>query len=86
MKFRLSTIAALLIIAVACGQLAAQHSDPLNDDGEFVNQYNKRFESQKPLVGDAVLDGLQAFDEHGQPFMFDQLKGKHSVIVFGCLT
>ena len=39
-----------------------------------------------PRVGDDLPD-VTAFDENGKPFPLKQkLKGKHAVIVFGCLT
>ena len=53
---------------------------------EFVDRFNNRFKDQDPRAGAQVLDGVAAFDESGDPFELDSLKGKHSVIVFGCLT
>ncbi|GAB4144730.1 MAG: hypothetical protein Tsb009_16550 [Planctomycetaceae bacterium] len=41
--------------------------------------------SRGPKVG-AQLPDLSAFDANGKPFKLSQLKGSHSVIVFGCLT
>ncbi|MCA9061769.1 MAG: hypothetical protein KDA96_01840 [Planctomycetaceae bacterium] len=42
---------------------------------------------QRPLprVGN-VIPSVSLFDEHGQPFSTDSLRGEYSVIVFGCLT
>ena len=53
---------------------------------EFVDQFNNRFKSQRPLLDTQVLDGLKAFGEDGKAFDFEKLKGKHTVIIFGCLT
>ena len=43
----------------------------------------------RPLGGPAVGDPLPAlsgYDAEGDTFEFSRLKGKHTVIVFGCLT
>ena len=52
---------------------------------EFVDTFNQRYLSRKPLIGDG-LGKLTAFDEQGNEFDFDSLKGKYTVINFGCLT
>ena len=38
-----------------------------------------------PAVGTMVPE-VSLFDENGQPFSTDQLRGKYTVLVFGCLT
>ena len=38
-----------------------------------------------PAVGDP-LPALTGYDADGDTFEFSQLTGKHTVIVFGCLT
>ena len=38
-----------------------------------------------PLVGKQLPD-LTVFDENGDDFPMQQLRGEYSVIVFGCLT
>lgn len=50
-----------------------------------VEMMDKRFQARKPVVGTKV-EGLVAIDETGEELDFDQLRGKHVVIVFGCLT
>jgi hypothetical protein len=52
---------------------------------EFADRFNERFAGQKPLVGDVVED-LIAFDENGKELDFAELRGKYTVINFGCLT
>lgn len=38
-----------------------------------------------PKVGSQLPD-VTAFDADGKPFSTKQLRGKHAVLVFGCLT
>jgi len=42
--------------------------------------------SRSGLVVGSPLPDVTVFDEQGQPFALKQLKGGHTVIVFGCLT
>ncbi|MEL7498340.1 MAG: hypothetical protein AAFN77_12080 [Planctomycetota bacterium] len=53
---------------------------------EFVDKFNRMFEGRDPKVGAEMFSELSAFDEKGKKLKFDKLKGKHTVIVFGCLT
>lgn len=41
--------------------------------------------TEMPKVG-SQLPRVEAFDEHGQPFSTASLRGRYSVLVFGCLT
>ena len=50
-----------------------------------VERANVFYRSQKPAIGDSV-ETLSAFDESGNEIGFKDLAGKHSVLVFGCLT
>ena len=50
-----------------------------------VEAMNARFFGQKPLIGSTVKD-LIAFDEDGEEVNFKTFRGKHVVVVFGCLT
>lgn len=52
---------------------------------EFVDEFNLQFSKRKPLVGDGIGD-LVAFDENGDELDFASLKGKYTVLNFGCLT
>jgi hypothetical protein len=50
-----------------------------------VERMNASFNGRDPLLGTKVED-LIAFDESGGEFAFEDLRGKHVVVVFGCLT
>jgi hypothetical protein len=52
---------------------------------EFADIYNERFAPKKPVVGDTI-ENLIAFDEDGNELDFADLRGKYTVINFGCLT
>ena len=52
---------------------------------EFVDGYNARHARKKPVVGDSLKD-VKLFDAEGKKFSTKTLKGKHTVLVFGCLT
>ncbi len=52
---------------------------------EFEDVFNARFLGQKPIVGDTIED-LVAFDGKGNKLDFFDLRGKYTVINFGCLT
>lgn len=41
--------------------------------------------SSFPSGGD-LLPSVRVYDEAGQPFSTDQLRGQYTVLVFGCLT
>lgn len=56
-----------------------------NEVVEFTEGYERMFAPRKPKVGD-VVEGISAYDEDGEAFDLGQLRGKPTVIVFGCLT
>lgn len=64
----------------------AMSSDLPGQPTEWAEKFNQRFERRPPLRDAQVFDGLTAFDEQGEKLDFESLKGKHTVIVFGCLT
>lgn len=53
--------------------------------GEFETSYNARFLQRNPLIGKLAPD-VQVYDASGNPFRLAQSRGKHTVVVFGCLT
>ena len=61
------------------------HAQPINQDngsrGGMVGQFNQ----SAPAVGE-TLPLIEGFDANGNPWNTAQLKGKHTVLVFGCLT
>ena len=52
---------------------------------EFVDRYEERFAKRDPKLG-TTIDAVPAFDEKGSKFDWASTRGKHTVIVFGCLT
>ena len=46
---------------------------------------DRQFEKKAPAQGDPLPD-LVALDSAGKEFRLRSLKGKHTVLVFGCLT
>ena len=66
----------LLIFAmphVVCGQV------------EFVEGMNKEFLTRKPSIGEAI-ENVKVFDQDGNEFELNSTQGKHTVLIFGCLT
>jgi cytochrome oxidase Cu insertion factor (SCO1/SenC/PrrC family) len=45
----------------------------------------KMIEDNAPKVGERIPD-ITILDDQGNPFELHRLRGKHAVIVFGCLT
>ncbi len=70
----------LVAVVLFSSAIHAQEKRP-----EFAEMYNKRHAKQKPVVGD-TLDEVGLFDAAGKKFSTKNLKGKHTVLVFGCLT
>ena len=52
---------------------------------EFVEQYNRRHASQDPRIGE-VIKTVEVYDAQGKTFNTESLRGKYTVLVFGCLT
>ena len=46
---------------------------------------NATFRKTSPSIGEALPD-LSGYDEQGNEFSLDELKGHLTVLVFGCLT
>lgn len=70
------------VAAMCCSVVS---SSVLAQRMEFDVQYNSMHENQDPKVG-TKLKNVQAFDSEGNEFELSALKGKYSVLVFGCLT
>ena len=51
----------------------------------LVEMMNAQHLERKPLIGDIVED-VVALDESGNEVSFNDFRGKHVVLVFGCLT
>ena len=52
---------------------------------EFESKYNEKFLKESPFLGQQAPDP-ECFDAEGNPFRPSQTRGKHTVVVFGCLT
>ena len=72
-------IAIATFILVMAGQAFAQTSR------EFVDSANAQYLKQDPKIGSVAPD-IQAWDENGDEFQLGSTRGKHTVIIFGCLT
>lgn len=68
----------LLLALPLLAQQGRQNGSPR---GEMMS----RFSQAAPEIGQK-LPRLEAFDSKGNPWNTDQLKGKYTVLVFGCLT
>lgn len=67
--------------AAAMKSKAAANKPPSSS----LEAMNLRFQSLKPAVGSRIKD-LVAMDQRGEEVDFAELRDKHVVIVFGCLT
>ena len=52
---------------------------------EFESKYNEKFLKESSFLGQQAPDP-ECFDAEGNPFRLSQARGKHTVVVFGCLT
>ncbi len=52
---------------------------------EFESSYNERFLKRSSLIGKDAPN-VEVYDESGNRFRLSQSRGKHTVVVFGCLT
>lgn len=89
---RLAGLLALLVPTVVhAAGLRTQEADDkpasARDDKvvEFADRYNARFLDREPKIGSTIAD-LKARDAAGNEFEFAATRGKHTVVVFGCLT
>lgn len=85
-KFIFGMAAAVLLLGEATtGQEQGEGTKPEESPVEFAEKYDLRYSKKKPLVGDSI-GKLVAFDEFGNKLDFETLKGKYTVLNFGCLT
>lgn len=52
---------------------------------EFETSYNKSFLKRSSFLNKPAPD-VEVYDEQGNAFRLAQSRGKHTVVVFGCLT
>lgn len=79
------TVTALMAVFVLVGIAGLPAVAQPPRDVEWTEVYDKMFLKRTPLLDDYAPD-VDAFDEQGQPFEFSSTQGKHTVVVFGCLT
>ena len=77
-QIRLLIIAA--VIATTCSAVSAQ-----GGRGRPGGLGTDRLEQSGLKIGDKMPE-LNVFDSEGKPFKTESLKGKYSVVIFGCLT
>lgn len=86
-----------IVIAASVLLLGADHSvcqeqenKGANSDGakpklDVLERYDQMFLERDPLV-DSVPPLIDAWNEAGEPIKAGGVPGKHTVLVFGCLT
>ena len=74
---------AFCITSLSTAPVLAQDKDKTVE--EFAVRYDKRFAKRDPAIG-ATIEDVSAFDENGDAFKLSKTRGKHTVLVFGCLT
>ena len=77
-----------ILSALICGSLVAMLALPVaaqKKRPEFAEMHNARHLKENPLVGES-LEEVDVFDSNGKKFSTSQFEGKHTVLVFGCLT
>ena len=84
-------IASTVLAGLAFGSaLLAQPTGERNRQGmgnraDRMERSNQRFLEVDPKLGDPLPD-VTGYHENRQPVSLSDLKGRYSVIVFGCLT
>lgn len=53
--------------------------------GSARSRLNRRFSESGPAVGE-MLPNLSAYDADRHPFSLRSVRGRYTVLVFGCLT
>ena len=89
MKRTLSLLSLLLPASICFGQQDEPTKKPQTDKPEpveFVDRFEKMFAGRDPKLGATIDASVSAYDASGKPFSFANTRGKHTVIVFGCLT
>ncbi len=83
---RIVQIFALPLLLFTSQGLTAQRLDPSPPAGErLLERLDRIFNETSPPLG-ARLPNLSLYDAGGNKFRLRNLKGQHTVLVFGCLT
>ena len=72
----------LLVLLTAGTHAPAQESQPRSS---YVQSMNERFAQRSPRAGEPLPDA-SGYTADGQPFALNELRGKLTVLVTGCLT
>ena len=80
MRFKITCLASSFFLL-----LLSSTQVTLAQSREFETSYNERFLQRTPLIGKTAPD-VEVYDSKGNPFRLAQSRGKHTVIIFGCLT
>ena len=78
-------VAGVLSFSTLFAQQSDETQKPQREVVEFAERYDRQFLKRDPKLGSTVPD-LKAWDADGKPFELRSTRGKHTVIVFGCLT
>ena len=81
-----------LVLLSGCGRNDAIAMSPLGPQEpeqsqviEFADRFERRFAVADPQIN-TMVEEFTAYDEDGEPFEMGQVRGKPTVMVFGCLT
>ena len=75
----------LSLVLFAAAQTLPLLSAAAQEARTMTDRMNARFADKAPRVGDALPDA-EGFTAAGEPFALSALRGRLSVLVFGCLT
>jgi len=89
-------LSVVILLAGTCCLSAQESKRPESRDrgasGRSANRANsamsmlqRQFEQRSPALGSQLPD-VSVFDDEGKPLHVRDLRGKYTVIVFGCLT
>ena len=82
MPIRFSCLFSSLLLAASLSGIAAPAPPKAVSPKERVN---RQFAASAPAVG-SLLPDITVYDSRGKEFPLRRIKGRHAVIVFGCLT
>ena len=85
MNFRSFSPLFLMLALIATPLLGQNPRAGNRDNPRAKGDADAKFNRDKPTLGDMIPD-VTAYDENGKELKLRDLKGKHTVIVFGCLT
>ena len=80
-----STVIALFVLGLISPFQVQGQEKQKEPKQEFESKYNEKFLKESSFLGQQAPDP-ECFDAEGNPFRLSQARGKHTVVVFGCLT